>query len=85
MSAALPLEPIQVKSAKYHTAVRLALSQSLCKLWPHVNIEMLGQIISHLSRFQTFINHGLDAIRVQSVEDITDPLLVNVNPISRIR
>lgn len=45
---------------------------------------MLREVISHLSRLQTSTDHLLDSVGVQSVEDVTDPLLVNVDPVAWI-
>ena len=84
MSAALPLGSKGIKSGKYHTAIGLALCQGLCKLWPHVDIEMLVHFIFDSSSFHAAINHGLDPNWIQSVKDITDPLLVNVDPVARV-
>ena len=84
ISAAFPLESKQVSNRKYHTAVGLAFCQCFGKLRPHIDIEMLRKIIFDSSCFHAFINHALDTSWVQREKDITDPLLVDMDPISWI-
>ena len=85
MSADLPFEPKNVNNIATLTTETLAVGKSLGEFWPHVDVKVLAHLNFHLSGFHTFINHGLDAIRVQCVEYIADPLLVNMYPVSRIR
>ena len=45
---------------------------------------MLAELNFDLSRLHAAINHVLDATGVQSVENITNPLFINMDPISGI-
>ena len=66
------------------TAVGLAIGKGLSEFRSHVDIEMLAELILDFSRFHAFVNHGLDPYLVQSVENVTDPLLVDMNPITGV-
>ena len=67
------------------TTEALTVGKSLSELRPHIDVEMLGELYLDLSSFHTAINHVLNTLCIQSIEHITDPLLVNVDPITWIR
>ena len=67
------------------TAEVLAVGQGLGEFRPHADVEMPAELDLHFSGLHTVVNHLLDATRVQGVHDVTEPLLVDVDPVARIR
>ena len=85
MSADLPLEAIGVRKYGTLTAEVLAVAQSFCKFWSHINVQMSAQFYLHLSCFHTIVDHFLNAVWIESEHYIAQPLPVNMNPVSCIR
>ena len=81
MSADLPLEAIGVRNNIALTAEALASSQGLCEFRPHVDVHMSAEFNLDFSSFHRVIDHLLYATRVQGIHHITEPLLVNVDPV----
>ena len=66
------------------TAEVLAVGQGLSKLSSHVDVQMPAELDLDLSGFHTTVDHLLYAIGVQSVHNVTNPLLVDVDPVTGI-
>ena len=67
------------------TTEALTVGKSLSELRPHVHVEMFAELYLDLSCFHTAIDHVLNALGIYGVEHITDPFLVNVDPVTWIR
>ena len=59
--------------------------KGLLELRPHLYDKALALLKVFLSQITGIIDHLLYTIRVKGIQDITEPLLVNVNPISLVR
>jgi hypothetical protein len=85
MSADLPLEPIFINKLITLTAEVLAGGEGLGELRPHIDIEMLAQFDFDFPRFHGIIDHFLYAIGVQCIKHIAYPVLINMDPVTRVR
>jgi hypothetical protein len=74
-----------IKNMMPLTAEALAISKGLCKLRPHIHIQMLAEFNFDLSCLHAFVDHALDARGVQGVEHITYPFLVYMDPVTGVR
>jgi len=84
MSADFPLDAKIISSVIRLTAEVLAVGECLGKFRSHTDVEMSAELNFHFSGFHRIVNPLLDATRVQSVHDIAEPLLVNMDPVTRI-
>ena len=84
MSADLPLDAMKVSDIIRLTAEVLALTQCPSKFRSHIDVEMLAKFNFDFSSFHGVINHLLYTIRVQCIHQITDPLLIHVNPVTGV-
>ena len=67
------------------TAEALTFLECLCKLRSHFYEEVLAPLKLAFSRRHCLVDHLLNANLVSSIENVADPLLVQVVPINLIR